>query len=213
MTNKLTPELPAQFFQRQDEANDALFYVEPRFTTHIDDSTIENLTEYYRETLKPEDRILDLMSSWISHLPNECRYQQVSGLGMNEAELAKNERLDDYVVHNLNNNPTLPYEDDSFDVVTIVVSIQYLIHPFEVFEEIARVLAPGGSCIVAMSHRLFPTKAIYAFQTLPPEDKCRMVAAYMKNTGKLTETESIDRSPPIGDPLWLVKGTDPNEDA
>ena len=201
------PELPPEFFKRQDESNDALFYIEPRFKTHIDDSTIANLTEFYRETLKPQDRILDMMSSWISHLPPEVRYRQVSGLGMNEAELAGNERLDDFAVHDLNAEPLLPYEDDSFDVVTIVVSIQYLIHPFEVFGEIARLLAPGGSCIVAMSHRLFPTKAIYAFQTLPPEDRCRMVAAYMNNTGLFSETESIDRSPPIGDPLWLVRGT------
>ncbi len=201
------PELPEQFFKREDESSDDLFYVQPRFETHIDDSTIENLTAYYREALDPNDRILDLMSSWISHLPPEIRYQQISGLGMNEAELARNERLDDYVVHDLNETPTLPYPENSFDVVTIVVSIQYLIRPFEVFEEIARVLAPGGRCIVAMSHRLFPTKAVFAFQMLPPEDRCRMVAAYMKHTEQFAETESIDRSPPVGDPLWLVKGT------
>jgi len=201
------PELPEQFFKREDESSDDLFYVQPRFETHIDDSTIENLTAYYREALDPNDRILDLMSSWISHLPPEIRYQQISGLGMNEAELARNERLDDYVVHDLNETPTLPYPENSFDVVTIVVSIQYLIRPFEVFEEIARVLAPGGRCIVAMSHRLFPTKAVFAFQMLPPEDRCRMVAAYMKHTEQFAETESIDRSPPVGDPLWLVKGS------
>ena len=206
MSNK-PPELPKQYFQRQDESNDDLFYVHPRFETHIDDSTIENLTEYYREALSPDDRILDLMSSWISHLPPETQYQHISGLGMNEAELARNERLDDFTIHNLNNSPTLPYADNSFDVITIVVSIQYLVHPFEVFEEIARVLAPGGRCIVAMSHRLFPSKAIYAFQSLLPEDRCRMVAAYMNNTGQFIETESLDRSPPVGDPLWLVKGT------
>jgi len=206
LKSKETPALPPEFFKRQDESSDELFYVEPRFKTHIDDSTISNLTEFYREALKPEDRILDLMSSWISHLPQEVRYQQVSGLGMNEAELAKNERLDDYVVHNLNTNMVLPYGDNSFDVVLIAVSIQYLIHPFEVFQQIARVLAPGGRCIVAMSHRLFPTKAIYAFQTLSPEDRCRIVAAYMNNTGAFSGTESIDRSPPIGDPLWLVRG-------
>ena len=204
--NRKPPELPDQFFKRQDESGDELFYVHPRFETHIDDSTIDNLTAFYREALKPDDRVLDLMSSWISHLPPEVRYQQVSGLGMNEAELARNERLDDYVVHNLNDEPSLPYEDASFDVVTIVVSVQYLTRPFEVFEEIARVLAPGGRCIVAMSHRLFPTKAVYAFQMLSPEDRCRIVAAYMKNTEQFEETESLDRSPPVGDPLWLVRG-------
>ena len=126
--------------------------------------------------------------------------------GRNEVWIGINERLEYYGVQNLQDERSLPYEDASFDVVTIVVSVQYLTRPFEVFEEVARVLAPGGRCIVAMSHRLFPTKAVYAFQMLSPEDRCRIVAAYMKNTQHIEETESLDRSPPAGDPLWLVRG-------
>ncbi len=161
-------ELPAQFFSREDETPDEHFYQEPRFTTHIDDATILEITKYYREVLSPSDRLLDLMSSWVSHLPMETGYRQISGLGMNNEELARNPRLDDFIVHNLNTDPRLPYADDSYDAVMIIVSIQYLIKPLEVFSEIARVLTPGGKCIVAMSHRLFPTKAIYAFHALAP---------------------------------------------
>lgn len=198
--------LPPRFFARQDESADENFYAAPRFTTHIDDATIAALTRYYREVLAPRDRILDLMSSWISHLPAEVRYRHVAGLGMNAAELAGNERLDDFRVQNLNDNPVLPWGDNSFEAVLIAVSVQYLIRPFEVFDEIGRVLSPDGRCIVAMSHRLFPTKAIYAFHILTGDDRRRLVGAYMARSGRFANIESLDRSPPHADPLWIVTG-------
>ncbi len=101
-------DLPAKYFDREDESPDENFYVEPRFETHIDDATIANLTQFYRETLNSSDRLLDLMSSWISHLPEEVSYQSVSGLGMNREELSRNQRLDEFVVQNLNTIPRLP---------------------------------------------------------------------------------------------------------
>jgi SAM-dependent methyltransferase len=202
--------LTSRFFSREDESPDENFYADPRFTKHIDDSTILNITQYYREVLKPTDRLLDLMSSWISHLPNEIGYRHVSGLGMNEKELGRNPRLDDYQVQNLNTTPALPYPDNNFDVVMIVVSIQYLTRPMDVFSEINRVLSPGGKCIVAMSHRLFPTKAIYGFQMLPPSEKCQLVSEYMSESNPELQTTFIDRSPPNADPLWLVVGTKPD---
>lgn len=198
--------LPPEFFTREDETADENFYQAPRFTTHIDDATINALTQFYREVLSPHDRVLDLMSSWISHLPGEVRYRHVAGLGMNAAELEGNERLDEYRVQNLNDNPFLPWDDNSFGAVLIAVSVQYLVRPFEVFADIGRILSPGGRCIVAMSHRLFPTKAIYAFHVLSGADRCRLVGAYMARTGRFREIESLDRSPAHADPLWIVTG-------
>jgi len=196
---------PEQFFQRQDESADANFYSEPRFVTHIDDSTINNLTGFYREQIAPGGRVLDLMSSWISHLPEEIHYAHVSGLGMNSEELKANPRLNDYCVQDLNESPTLPFASDTFDAVLIAVSIQYLTRPIEVMTEINRCLAESGQCIVAMSHRLFPTKAIQAFHVLSPSDRCQVVAAYMGESG-LTDIEALDCSPSEGDPLWIVRG-------
>ena len=100
-------ELPEYLFARQDESNDEDFYSTPRFVTHIDDATIDALTQYYREILKPEHEVLDLMSSWISHLPVDESYRHVAGLGMNQEELDRNPRLDDRQVHNLNSDPTM----------------------------------------------------------------------------------------------------------
>lgn len=201
----MSTDYPEQFFQRQDESPDEHFYIEPRLVTHIDDSTIDCLTEFYREQLAPGSRVLDLMSSWISHLPEEVSYKHVAGLGMNAAELEANPRLNEHSVQNLNDNPQLPFADDAFDAVLIAVSIQYLVRPVEVMAEIRRCLAPDGQCIVAMSHRLFPTKAIYAFQVLPPEQRIEVVGSYMYRAG-LTNIEGLDKSPEQGDPLWIVRG-------
>jgi ubiquinone/menaquinone biosynthesis C-methylase UbiE len=201
----MTTDFPEQFFWRQDESADENFYLEPRFVTHIDDTTIHQLTQFYREQIAPGSRVLDLMSSWISHLPEDVAYGQVSGLGMNHAELEANPRLSDFCVQDLNNIPTLPFNDNAFDAVLIAVSIQYLIKPIEVMAEINRCLAEGGQCIVAMSHRLFPTKAIQAFHVLSPNDRCQVVATYMARGG-MTAVEAFDRSPASGDPLWIVKG-------
>ena len=201
----MNTDFPEQFFQRQDESADEHFYSQPRFVTHIDDATISNLTGFYREQIAPGSRVLDLMSSWISHLPEGVDYAQVSGLGMNAAELAANPRLNHSCVQDLNITPTLPFSDNAFDAVLITVSIQYLIKPVEVMTEISRCLAPGGQCIVAMSHRLFPTKAIQAFQVLPPADRCQVVATYMTKSG-LTGIQALDHSPHTGDPLWIVRG-------
>ncbi|MBQ75669.1 MAG: methyltransferase type 11 [Gammaproteobacteria bacterium] len=199
-------DLPPQYFSREDESPDEHFYRDPRFTTHIDDATISAITKYYLETLSPSDRLLDLMSSWVSHLPNEVGYRHVSGLGMNSKELDQNPRLDDSIVQNLNTTTHLPYADRSYDVVMITVSIQYLTKPYEVFSEITRILTLGGRCIVAMSHRVFPTKAIYAFLKLAPVERCELVSNYMTETGQITDVEILDRSPRLADPLWIVVG-------
>ena len=198
------PDFPPRFFEREDESSDALFYGQPRFVQHIDDATIAALTVFYGEFLPADCRVLDLMSSWVSHLPS-TRYARVEGLGMNAAELAANKRLDAYVVQDLNEDPRLPYEADLFDRALIAVSVQYLVRPIEVFAELRRVLAPGGQVAVALSHRCFPTKAVLAFRALPPRDRLRLVSAYLHRAG-FGDVAFVDRSPPEGDPLWIVTG-------
>jgi SAM-dependent methyltransferase len=198
--------IPPDYLPREDETADALFYQTPRLVEHIDTATIRALTQFYREQLPAGGDLLDLMSSWISHLPAEVAYGRVAGLGMNREELAANPRLADVVVHDLNGDPVLPYADASFDAVLNVVSVQYLTRPVEVFKEIARVLRPGGMHVVAMSHRLFPTKAIAAFRQLAPFQRVELVTAYFAWAGGFAEAQFFDRSPPQADPLWIVVG-------
>ena len=204
MTSGPAMPFPPHFFQREDTSADRFFYEEPRLVTHIDDTTIEALTGLYRDTLAPGSRVLDLMSSWVSHLPPEVEYSRVAGLGMNAAELRANPRLTDHEVRDLNADPTLPYEDASFDAVVCAVSVQYLTRPIEVFAEVSRVLTPGGLCLVAFSHRMFPTKAVAVWKSLGAEDRVRLVATYLALAGGLGEPLVIDRSPGGADPLWAV---------
>lgn len=195
---------PPDAFRRMDESPDADFYREARLVTHIDGATIAALTQVYRELIPPRSRVLDLMSSWVSHLPPEVSYARVTGLGMNRRELERNPRLTDCTVHDLNTTPELPFGDGAFDAVVNAVSVQYLTRPVEVFASVRRVLRPGGLHIVATSHRLFPTKAVALWQALDPADRLRLIAAYFERAGGWEPAAFLDRSPGGADPLWIV---------
>ncbi len=196
--------LPPDLFRRLDESSDHEFYVAPRFVTHIDDATIAALTAFYQERIPSGAHVLDLMSSWVSHLPADVEYASVAGLGMNADELARNPRLTERVVQDLNVDPALPWTDCVFDAVVNAVSVQYLTRPVEVFAEVRRVLRPGGLHVVATSHRMFPTKAIAAWHALEPADRLRLVCRYVELAGGYDEPHVLDRSPPDADPLWVV---------
>jgi SAM-dependent methyltransferase len=197
--------LPAALFERIDDTADALFYLQPRFVVHIDDATIAALTGFYAEIVFPGAEVLDLMSSWVSHLPAEPDLGRVAGLGMNAAELDGNPRLTERVVRDLNQDPALPWETASFDFAFIAVSIQYLTRPLAVFADIARVLRPGGQLVVSMSHRCFPTKAIRAFHGSGRDERMALVAEYVRHAGGFDLPAALDRSPANADPLWIVR--------
>ena len=96
------------FFEREDDSPDALFYAQPRLLVHIDDYAIEAASKLYGELLPPRSAILDVMSSFKSHMPPELEWTRLCGLGMNDEELRANEQLTEYLVHNLNTKPALP---------------------------------------------------------------------------------------------------------
>jgi len=196
--------LPRHLFRRLDESPDEDFYREPRLVTHIDDATIAALTQVYRELIPAGASVLDLMSSWVSHLPPEVDYGRVVGLGMNRVELAENPRLTSFLVHDLNRCPELPFADTTFDAVLNAVSIQYLTSPVEVLASVGRVLRPGGMHVVATSHRMFATKAVAAWHSLEAGDRMRLIAAYFSLAGGFETPQLIDRSPRGADPLWVV---------
>jgi len=201
---KAEAAFPPGFFRRVDESSDGDFYRAPRLVTHLDDATLAALTAVYRELVPAGARILDLMSSWVSHLPAEVEYAQVCGLGMNEEELERNPRLQTPVVKDLNLDPALPFPDRSFDAVLNAVSVQYLTRPVEVFAEVRRVLRPEGLHVVSYSHRMFPTKAIAGWQALEMDARARLVAAYFALSRGWTRPTHLDRSPPGADPLHVV---------
>jgi SAM-dependent methyltransferase len=200
------PQIPEEAFRRADETPDEGFYRTPRIVTHIDDGAIAAVTQLYRELFPAGGEILDLMSSWVSHLPPEVEYRRVIGLGMNEVELRSNERLDSYIVQNLNTNPGLPFREAHFDGVGICVSIDYLTKPVEVLREVGRVLKVGAPLIITFSNRCFPSKAVQIWHRLDDRGHMRLVESYLEEAGNFRNVRGLDRSPRrvFGDPLYAV---------
>lgn len=176
-----------------DDSNDKLFYDYPRFVTHVDESFIQQLTDLYQERLKPDTRIFDMMSSWVSHLPEEMPFAHVEGHGLNEQELAKNPQLNHYFVQNLNENPKLPLPDSDFDAVLNCVSVQYLQYPEAIFTEIHRILKPGGIAIISFSNRMFFQKAIQAWRDGSEASRVELVKSYFASVPGYSSPEVIAR--------------------
>lgn len=207
--------LQPQQREKLDGSNDRNFYSVPRFVTHVDEQFIDQLTNLYRERLQPNTRIFDMMSSWVSHLPDDLKFAHLEGHGMNEEELARNPRLDHYFVQNLNENRQFPLSDQEFDAVLNAVSVQYLQYPEEIFAEIYRVLKPGGIAIISFSNRMFYQKAISAWRDGSEAMRVELVKRYFRSVGGFTEPEVIQKQGTVpsifqmlgmggGDPFYAV---------
>lgn len=166
--------------QKLDASDDSFFYAQPRLVTHVDEGFIDQLTQLYRDRLPTGGCLLDLMSSWVSHLPADLSLGEVIGHGMNAQELRQNPRLDRFFVQDLNRDPHLPLEDRSVNAVTMAVSVQYLQQPEQVFQEIQRILRPGGVVIVSFSNRMFYQKAIAAWRDASDGEHIALVKSYFE---------------------------------
>ena len=200
---------PPEFFRRIDESDDELFYSQPRLVVHIDDGAMKKLGRIYARLLPQGGAILDLMSSWRSHMPEQVRPRRLVGLGMNRPEMEDNPALTEIVIHNLNQNPVLPFADSDFDGAVVTVSIQYMTRPVEIFRGVAKVLKPGAPFIVSFSNRMFPTKAVAIWHSLSEFDRVRLVSRYFQESGNFENMEVIDMSAPTeppSDPIWAVVG-------
>ncbi len=197
-------QLPPTYFQRQDERADEDFYTTPRLVVHIDDGAIRALTALLAKVLPPQGTYLDLMSSWRSHLPAELAPTRVVGLGMNAAEMADNQQLDEHLVHNLNENPTLPFADEEFDAAICTVSVQYMTQPLAVFREVNRILKPSGLFVVSFSNRCFPTKAVATWLAGGDREHLGLVQHYFAAAGNWRESKAAVNTPHNADPLYVV---------
>lgn len=171
-------------FARLDTEPDSIFYEQPRLVNHIDDTAIEQISGIYARFIKEDMDVLDLMSSWTSHIPEAARPKTLTGLGMNRQELKANRQLTDYRVHDLNKDPGLPFDSDAFDLVLCTVSIEYLTRPFDVFREVHRVLRPGGHFVVTFSNRWFEPKAIDIWKKIHEFERMGLVLEYFMESKK-----------------------------
>jgi len=196
---------PPWFFDREDVSDDAGFYTVPRFVTHIDDGAIEAVGLLYEE-LRIDGEVLDLMGSWVSHFRRPPA--RLTVLGMNEAELKANPEARNWLVHDLNMDPRIPFDDETFDDVVCCVSIDYLIRPVEVFADVARVLRSGGRLVCTFSNRCFPTKVIRGWLASDDATHCEIVSRYFALSGRWRDPVSERRPTPFGgDPLFAVWST------
>lgn len=197
--------LRPEHFRRQDESDDALFYREPRLVTHIDDAAIAAVSRLYGEVIPAGALVLDLMTSWVSHLPPGLELAGVAGLGMNQVELDENPVLTERVVQDLNSEPRLPWADETFDAAVVTVSVQYLTSPDRVFAEVGRVLKPGAPFAVTFSNRCFPTKAVAAWLSLNSRDHAELIGLYFRLSDAFGPPQAFDISPgPGSDPMFAV---------
>jgi FKBP-type peptidyl-prolyl cis-trans isomerase 2 len=171
-------------FARRDETDDARFYEPPRLVSHVDAQASQTIQTLYARLLPPGSKVLDLMSSWQSHLPDSLPLTSLVGLGMNEAELRHNPRLTGNLIHDLNRSPKMPFADREFDVVICNLSVEYLTRPLEVFQEVARILRPGGRFIHTFSTRWFPPKVIRIWPELHEFERLGLVLEYFSRSGK-----------------------------
>lgn len=206
MTSDDLPELPAHAFDRQDDSDDLAFYGFPRLVTHIDEAAVAALADLYREVIPNGARVLDLMSSWVSHLPADRTYAEVVGHGMNAEELAANPQLSRWFVQDLNHDPALPLEDGAFDAALCCVGVQYLRRPLEVVREVRRVLVPGAPFVISFSNRCFPTKAVAVWRALDTSGHASLVRLYLERAGFGDISARLLQDGRYSDPLVAVIG-------
>jgi FKBP-type peptidyl-prolyl cis-trans isomerase 2 len=216
--------VPSSFFSPEaltcdDPAPDAHFYREPRFVQHIDNTAIEIVKGTYGRFLQDGMQVLDLMSSWQSHLPDTLKLDRLTGLGLNEKELKRNPRLSRVLVQDLNQSVILPFEGKTFDAVINTVSIEYLVDPLAVFAEVVRVLRSGGYFLVAFSNRWFEPKAVRVWKEIHEFERMGMVLDMFMRTEGFTNMQTYsmrglprphdDKYYPdrlVSDPMYIVWG-------
>lgn len=178
-------------FTRENDDADAGFYRTPRLVNHLDAAAREMISRLYGRIVKPGMAVLDLASSVNSHLPRKVEDLWVVGVGMNREELSENTGLGDFLVHDLNRQPKLPHENKAFDAALCSLSVEYLVHPVEVFREVARVLKPGGAFVVSFSNRWFPPKVIRLWTELHEFERVGLVLDYFKRSGRFQKLQTL----------------------
>ena len=201
--------------QRADDTIDSEFYSQARFINHLDKTAQTQLKTFYNKLIPAHSEILDLMSSINSHIDEELEMKKITGLGMNQEELAANPCLDEIIIHDINQHQQLPFEDASFDAIVCSLSIEYITQPAKLFDEVARILRPHGRFIISFSNRWFPTKAVQVWNNLHDFERIGLVMEHFIESAHFGDinTYSLRGLPrpvgdkhntPLSDPVYVV---------
>lgn len=177
-------------FTRENEVADPIFYAKPRLISHLDRQAREHLQAFYGEKLDNGGKILDLMASWQSHLPEKLADCRVTGLGLNQEELSQNPQLQDFLVQDLNKEPSLPFAENSFDAVICTVSFEYLLNPLPILTDLARIIRPDGQLLLAISNRWFPGMEISIWGQLHDFERQGLILGLLRRTELFTSLSS-----------------------
>ncbi len=205
-------------FSRMEDSHDAVFYETDRFVSHLDSRALETVGHVIKSlVIEKNPVILDLMAGWDSHLPAELNASRVVGLGLNENELKSNRSLTGHVIHDLNQDPILPFPDATFDVVINTVSVDYMTQPVKVFKEVGRILKPGGLFLVIFSNRMFPQKAVKVWRDADENERVILVNEFFEGSGAFGKTsrfaskgkprpkdDKYADQTPLSDPIYAV---------
>ena len=172
-------------YQRQkiDESNDENFYFHPKFVYHLDANFRNYLSFVYKNEIKENSTVLDLMSSWDSYLPQEKTYKKVIGHGLNKEELERNKNLNSFWIQNFNVNQEIPLESGTVDICLMVAAWQYLQYPEKLTKEIVRILNKGGKIIVSFSNRAFWHKAPNIWTSSTEDQRLKYVRKVLITNG------------------------------
>jgi SAM-dependent methyltransferase len=180
----MSPILSEKAFLRADETDDAIFYATDRFVNHLDSLALHTVESVIGQLVIEETPvILDLMAGWDSHIPKKIRPSKVVGLGLNNRELARNEMFSEIVLHDLNKTPQMPFPDNTFEIVLNTVSVDYMTKPIQVFQEVGRVLKPGGLFLVIFSNRMFIQKAVNVWLESSEDERVLLVEEFFEQAG------------------------------
>ena len=183
--SRLSPIYTDDTFSRLDESDDSLFYSKDRFVSHLDSLALATVERLIGDLIMEKNPvILDLMAGWDSHIPENFRPSRMVGLGLNKNELKENKALSEFVIHDLNQDPGLPFPNNTFDAVINTVSVDYMVKPVQVFREVGRVLNPDGLFLVIFSNRMFPQKAVKIWRESTEEERVILVEEYFKEAGQ-----------------------------
>ena len=178
-------------FVRKNNQPDRDFYFSPRFVYHLDPCARSIVRDIHGRFLIEGGSILDLMASWDSHLDGNYSASQLTVLGMNPEELKANPLAADHIVQDINEDPVLPFKDESFDNIICTSSVEYMTRPFDIFTEAARVLKPGGVCVMTFSNRWFPQKVVSIWEELYEFERLGLVIDYFLRTRSFAEIVSV----------------------